>query len=33
MDPTSGEKRTSPIVVLLILPTGFWTHPIESLFL
>jgi integrase len=33
MDPPSGENRTHFIVVLLILPTGYWIHPIGSVLL
>jgi hypothetical protein len=33
MDPATGENRTHFIVVLLILPTDFWTHLITSVFL
>jgi hypothetical protein len=33
MDPAIGENRTHFIVVLVILPTDFWTHLITSVFL
>jgi hypothetical protein len=32
MDPFTGEKRTHLIVILLVLFTDFWTHPIACLF-
>jgi hypothetical protein len=31
MDPPAGENRTHLIVILLVLPTDFWTHPIACL--
>jgi hypothetical protein len=32
MGPFTGEKRTHLIVILLVLFTDFWTHPIACLF-
>jgi hypothetical protein len=32
VDPPTGEKRTRLIVILLALPTDFWTRPIAFLF-
>jgi hypothetical protein len=32
VDPPAGEKRTRLIVILLALPTDFWTRPIAFLF-
>jgi len=32
MDPPTGENRTHLIVVLLVLPTDFWTHQVACFF-
>jgi len=32
VDPPTGEKRSLLIVILLVLPTDFWTRPIGFLF-
>jgi hypothetical protein len=32
VDPPTGEKRSLLIVILLVLPTDFWTRPIVFLF-
>ena len=32
VNPPTAEKRTRLIVILLALPTDFWTHPIAFLF-
>jgi len=32
VDPPTGEKRSLLIVILLVLPTDFWTRPIAFLF-
>jgi len=32
VDPHTGEKRSLLIVILLVLPTDFWTRPIAFLF-